>query len=193
MWVPIGDDPTNLSQRLAGEGVPSFSGPPAESLGDVYAQMVGLADAVGRADLGEELAGEIRAAIESTIASLPDTSERVYFHEIDPSLFTVTPGTFLDSVYAEMGLVSMMSPDPSGFAQATNDQVVSANPDVLLLADVECCAVNAEVVARRPGWSSVSAVTNGAVVELRDYMVQRWGPRVVELVEAAAGGVASAG
>lgn len=191
--VVIGDDPTNLAQRLAGEGVASFSGPPAESLDDVYAQIIGLADAVGRADLGEELAGEIRASIESTIASLPDTSERVYFHEIDPSLFTVTPGTFLDSVYAEMGLVSMMSPDPSGFAQASNDQVVSANPDVLFLADVECCSVNADVVAGRPGWASISAVTNGAVVELRDHMVQRWGPRVVELVEAAAGGVASAG
>ncbi len=191
--VIIGDDPTGLAQRLSAEGVASFSGPPAESLEDVYEQILGIANVVGRPDLGEDLVDGMRQSIEATIASLPDTSERVYFHEIDPSLFTITPGTFLDSVYGEMGLVSFMPADPSGFAQASNDRVLSADPAVVMLADVECCAVNADTVALRPGWSTLSAVRNGAVVELSDHMVQRWGPRVVELVEAVAAGVASAG
>ncbi len=64
---------------------------------------------------------------------------------------------------------------------------------MIMLADVECCAVSADVVASRPGWSDLTAVSNGAVVELQDYMVRRWGPRVVDLVEVVAVGVASAG
>ena len=75
----------------------------------------------------------------------------------------------------------------------TSDQVLSADPDVIMLADVECCAVNVDVLANRPGWSGLTAVSNGAVVELQDYMVMRWGPRVVDLVEAVAVGAASAG
>ena len=148
---------------------------------------------MGRADLGDDLVASMEASVAATIASLPDTSERSYFHEIDPSLVTITPGTFLDSVYSELGLVSIVPADPSGFAQLTSDQVVSANPAVVILADAECCDVNADALASRPGWSGVAGVSNGAVVELEDCMVSRWGPRVVELVERVAAGVASAG
>ncbi len=191
--VIIGDDPTGLAGRLDASGVASFSGPPATSLADVYAQIRGIATIVGRADLGDDLVASMEASVAATIASLPDRTGLSYFHEIDPSLVTITPGTFLDSVYGELGLVSIVPADPSGFAQLTSDQVVKANPAVVILADFECCAVTAEVLARRPGWSGVAAVSNGAVVELDDYMVGRWGPRVVELVERVAAGVASAG
>lgn len=190
--VIIGDDPTGLAGRLNENGVASFSGPPAKSLDDVYAQIRGISAIVGRPDLGDDLVASMQAAIAATIASLPNTSARKYFHEIDPSLVTITPGSFLDSVYGELGLVSIAPADVSGFAQMTSQQVVSANPAVVILADAECCAVNVDVLAKRPGWSGVSAVSNGAVVEVQDYMVSRWGPRVVELVERVAAGVASA-
>lgn len=191
--VIIGDDPTGLAGRLNARGVASFSGPPATSLADVYAQIRGISAIVGRPDLGDDLVATMQASVAATIASLPDTSPRSYFHEIDPSLVTVTPGSFLDSVYSELGLVSIVPPDPSGFSQLTSDQVVKANPAVVILADAQCCRVTGDVLAKRPGWSSMSAVSNGAVVELQDYMVGRWGPRVVELIATVATGVASAG
>ena len=39
----------------------------------------------------------------------------------------------------------------------------------------------AVTVAERPGWETLTAVTNGAVVELDDDVASRWGPRVVDL------------
>jgi iron complex transport system substrate-binding protein len=191
--VIIGDDPTGLADRLNASGVASFSGPPATSLDEVYAQIRGISAIVGRPDLGDDLVANMQASVAETVASLPDTSPRSYFHEIDPSLVTITPDTFLDSVYSELGLVSIVPADPTGFAQLTSDQVVSANPAVVILADAECCGVNGDALADRPGWSRVSAVSNGAVVEVQDYMVSRWGPRVVELLATVAAGVASAG
>jgi len=191
--VIIGDDPTGLAQRLDAEGIASFTGPEPDTLDDVYAQIVGIAGVVGRPELGEDLVASMRVSITASVASLPANSGRTYFHEVDPSLVTITPGNFLDSVYGELGLESIVAPDPSGFTAVTPDQVLSANPDVIMLADVECCAVSADVLANRPGWSGLSAVSNGAVVELQDYMVMRWGPRVVDLVEAVAVGAASAG
>lgn len=71
--------------------------------------------------------------------------------------------------------------DPSGFAQLTSDQVVSANPAVVILAEAECRGVKGDVPAGHPGWSGVSGVSNGAIVELQDYVVSGWGPGVVEL------------
>ena len=191
--VIIGDDPTGLAQRLDTEGVASFSGPEPDTLDDVYAQILGIAGVVGRPDLGEDLVVSMRASVAAAVASLPAESGRTYFHEIDPSLVTITSGNFLDAVYGELGLESIVAADPSGFTAVTSDQVLSADPDVIMLADVECCSVNVDVLANRPGWSGLTAVSNGAVVELQDYMVMRWGPRVVDLVEAVAVGAASAG
>jgi iron complex transport system substrate-binding protein len=191
--VIIGDDPTGLAQRLDVEGVASFTGPVPDTLDDVYAQILGIAGVVGRPDLGEDLVASMQSSVAVAVASLPAQSGRTYFHEIDPSLVTITPGNFLDSVYGELGLEPIVAPDPSGFTVVTSDLVVSADPDVIMLADVECCAVSADVLANRPGWSGLTAVSNGAVVELQDYMVMRWGPRVVDLVAAVAVGAASAG
>ena len=137
--VIIGEDPTGLAQRLAAEGVASFSGPQPESLDEVYEQVLGIAAIVGRADLGDELVASMRTSIDASVASVPARSNRTYFHEIDPSLVTITPGNFLDAVYGEFGLESIVAPDPSGFTVATADQVLSADPDVVMLADVECC------------------------------------------------------
>ena len=43
-----------------------------------------------------------------------------------------------------------------------------------------------EAVAQRPGWDSLSAVSNGAVFELDSDLAGRWGPRTAELVREIA-------
>jgi len=41
-------------------------------------------------------------------------------------------------------------------------------------------------LARRPGWSTLSAVRNGRVVALDDDIASRWGPRLVDLLRTVA-------
>jgi iron complex transport system substrate-binding protein len=64
--------------------------------------------------------------------------------------------------------------------------VVSADPDWIFLADTKCCGQTAETVAARDGWSALSAVANGRIVELDDDVASRWGPRIVDLIETVA-------
>lgn len=192
--VIIGEDLTGLAGRLSAEGIASFVGPPATSLDDVYAQIRGVADIVDRPDLAQDVIAAMQFEIGRIQASLPSGGAKTYFHEIDPSLVTITPGSFLDSVYGELGLTSIIETrDSSGVTQVTPDQVIAANPDVILLADADCCQVTADVVAGRAGWSSLSAVSDGAIVELPDDLAFRWSPRVVELIRLVAGGVVAAG
>jgi iron complex transport system substrate-binding protein len=47
-------------------------------------------------------------------------------------------------------------------------------------------------VAGRAGWSGITAVRNGGVVELDDDIASRWGPRVVDLLRIVAAAVAKA-
>lgn len=193
--VLIGEDFTDLAGRLGAQGVAAFVGPPATSLDDVYAQIRGIADIVDQPELAQDLVASMQFEIGRIQASLP-SGTRTYFHEIDPSLVTILPGSFLDSVYGELGLTSIVPAEPGNAATVTQvspNVVLDADPDVIILADAECCGVTADVVAGRTGWSSLSAVSNGAVVELTDAQAFRWGPRVVDLVRAVAGGVVAAG
>lgn len=191
--VVIGEDPTGLVGRLNESGVASFSGPPATSLDDVFAQIRGIAALVDRPDLADDLIGEMQAEIDGIVGSFAP-GERTYFHEVDPSLVTIAPGSFLDSMYGELGLTSIVvDGDPSGFTQMTADAVVAADPDIIVLADAECCGVTIDVIAGRTGWSEIGAVTNGAVVALTDDLAMRWGPRVVDLLRVVAGGIIAGG
>ena len=57
-----------------------------------------------------------------------------------------------------------------------------ADPELIFLADTRCCCQTAATVAERPGWETLTAVTNGAVVEVDDDVASRWGPRIVNLL-----------
>ncbi len=55
-----------------------------------------------------------------------------------------------------------------------------------LLADTVCCQQNAAIVAKRPGWSGLTAVKLGHVISLNDDIASRWGPRIVDLLRTVA-------
>ena len=55
-----------------------------------------------------------------------------------------------------------------------------------MLADTVCCEQSAETVAQRPAFDTVPAVIEGRVLAADDDIASRWGPRIVELVEAVA-------
>lgn len=182
-----------LVERLSGEGIAVYNGPPAKSVADVYTQIVDVATLVGRADLGEDLVARMQADIAGIVASLPATDGLTFFHEIDPSLFSTPSNSFLSDVYGQLGLTNIAAESTNGgAAQMASDAVVAADPDVIVLADVECCDVNIDRVAARPGWATISAVESGAVVPVTEALANRWGPRVVDLIRAVAGGVAVA-
>ena len=61
-------------------------------------------------------------------------------------------------------------------------EIIESDPDLIFLADTKCCGQSPESVAERPGWSEMTAVTGGDVVPLDEDVVQRWGPRVVDLL-----------
>ena len=79
-----------------------------------------------------------------------------------------------------------------GYPQLSDEYLVDADPDIIFLADTICCGQSAETVAERAGWDQLAAVQNGTVIELNDDIVSRWGPRLVDFIEAIALAVESA-
>ncbi len=171
-------------------GIPVLILPAAQSFDDVYAQIEQLGAATGHIANAAELVANMQADVTAVLESLPDTEEGVtFYHELDNTFYSVTSETFIGQVYASMGLVNIadeVGEGSFGYPQLAEEYILEQDPDLILLADTICCGMSTETLAERPGWEALTAVGRGSVVELNDDVASRWGPRVVELMQAVA-------
>lgn len=168
-------------------GVRLIELPAAATLEDSYAQIAELGEATGRIDGAAELNAQIRSDIDQLVAAIEPLDGLSFYHELDDTLFSATSQTFIGQIYALIGLTNIAdAADPDGasggFPQLSAEFVLDADPDLIFLADTKCCGQTAETVEARPGWSDLTAVTEGNIIELDDDIATRWGPRVVEFL-----------
>ena len=134
----------------------------------------------------------MKTKIDAAVASVPKlTKPPTYYHELDNTLFSVTSNTFIGEVYGLFGLHNIADAveGDNNYPQLNAEFIVSQNPDLVFLADTKCCGETPATVAARPGWTKVSAVITGNVVNLDDDVASRWGPRVVDYVQVVAAAV----
>ena len=190
--VVVSDDsPTDVTDGLEAAGVPVLAAPAAKTFDEAYDQILDIGTATGHLEKAQGVVDGMRTEIEDLIASVPQEAEGAelgVFHELGPDLYTASSDTFIGQVYAELGLsnVADAAAEQSGndYPQLSAEYLISADPDLVMLADAECCDVTPEAAAARPGWDTISAVRTGAVVLLDEDISSRWGPRIPLFVEA---------
>ncbi len=178
-------------------GIATWVGTSATGFDDTYLQIEQLGAATGHVGDAAELVSSMQIRIEELIAAAPQTEVPLtYFHELSADLFSTTSDTFIGQQYELLGLVNIAgsSEDAEGnqYPQLNAEVVIEANPDLIFLADTKCCAETADTVAARAGWDAIAAVQNGNVIEMDDDIASRWGPRIVDYMEAIAAAVALA-
>lgn len=184
--VVASDDMNDLVAGLEAAGVPTLLLPAAVDVDDAYSQMERLGAATGHVPEAAALVAEVQQALEeATAQGGQDVEGLTYFHELDPSLFTVTGETFIGQLYAEFGFTSIADGAGAGddYPKLSPEFVVQADPDLIVLADTEFGDVTVENVADRAGWADLTAVRDGRVVELDADIASRWGPRIAEFAE----------
>ena len=193
--VLISGDFTGLGEQLEPLGIEIWDGPAATTLDDTYAQLEGLGELTGREDEAEAVVEGMQDDIAEIVAGLPATPEQplTYFHELGPELYTATSETFIGAVYGLLGLVNIAdaAADETQYPQLNAEFLIGADPDLIFLADTKCCGESLDTVAERPGWDAITAVRNGAVIEMDDDIASRWGPRIVDYLRLAAEAVAA--
>ena len=147
-------------------------------------EIVKIGDAVGHGDEARALASELRAEITEIHESNADQPALTAYWELDPTFYSVTSTTFIGEIMGMAGITSIAdsADDGSGYPQLSPELIIEADPDLVILADTECCQQDAAAVAARPGFDRLRAVTEGNVVELDDDVASRWGPRIVDLL-----------
>lgn len=185
--VVISYDPKGLSEALGRLGIPVVHQDAAATLPGAYQQIRQLGKITGHTVEADGLVTSMKRRIGSIVAKARTKAAGVtVYHELDPTLYSLTSNTFVGRVYAMFGLRNIADAAKRGteYPQLSSEYVISANPGLIVLADTVCCGQNARTVAARPGWSRIAAVRTGSVVRLDDSIASRWGPRLVNLVRA---------
>lgn len=177
-------DPGGLEQALEGLGIPVLFLASPQSVEGVFDQIELLGRVTGHANDAEQLSDAMRESIDAIAEKLADVQEgpRV-FHEVGPELFTASDKDFVGDLYTILKAQNIAA-GAGPFPQLTEEAVIAADPEVIILADVP--AVTPEEVKARPGWDSVSAVQNDRVFAVDPDIVSRSGPRLVEGLEELA-------
>jgi len=194
--VVIGDDFSGLATQLEPLGIATWVSPAPTTFDEVYAQIEQLGAATGHVGDAAELVGQMQSDIAAAVASVPPSTRSTpvtYFHEVDPTLYTLTGSTIFGQVYGLFGLQNIADGVEEGndYPQLSAEYVVSSNPDLIFLADTNWSGESPATVAARPGWGEIAAVQNGNVVVIDDDIASRWGPRLVDFVKAVAAALAA--
>ena len=182
-----------IRDQLTKLGVTVWVGPAAITFDDVYQQIEQLGAATGHVADSARVVAKMQKDIAVAVAKAPKPSTKLkVYHELDNTLYSVTSHTFIGQVYSLFGLTNIADNAQPGndYPQLNAEYVVTANPDIIFLADSKCCAQDRAAVAARPGWSAIAAVSHGDVVAMDDDIASRWGPRLVDYVQAVSDALA---
>lgn len=127
------------------------------------------------------------AAVDEKIAPLSFRPN--VFYEIDATdpnkPWTYGPGTFGELLIERAGGFNVGSVATDPYPQLSLEQIVVANPSVIVLGDA-MWGVTVESVQERAGWDAIDAVQNGNIFPIDDNLISRPGPRLVDGLEALA-------
>jgi len=156
----------------------------------IYTQIEEVGAATGNVDGAAAVVLEMQTRLDELIAEAPAAEAMSYYHELDTDYYSLNSDSFVAQIYALFGLASIGDQAEgeafAGYLPLSEEFILGADPDLIFLADTIWAEQTAETVAARPGWSDLSAVRSGSVVELDDDVASRWGPRVVEFAESIA-------
>jgi iron complex transport system substrate-binding protein len=184
--VVLSGDANDVVAGLRKLGISVLLQPAAKNLGEAYAEIRHLGAVTGHRRGAAKVVTAMKKTIAKVVKSTPKRRFSVY-HELTPDFYSATSNTFIGRIYKLFGLRNIADAADSsstGYPQLSGEYILSANPNLIVLADTRCCGQSAKAVASRPGWSGVAAVRTGAVVGIDDSVASRWGPRVVQFVRA---------
>ncbi|HEV2140693.1 MAG TPA: ABC transporter substrate-binding protein [Candidatus Dormibacteraeota bacterium] len=184
------EDNGGLVHGVQALGVPILLEPAARTLDDSYQQIQQLGGATGHNSGADSLVAKMKSEVAQFVSSLARPTRHLsVYHELDNTYYSVTSSTFIGQVYKILGLNNIAdaatgaAPD---YPQLSAEYIVSSNPDLIVLADTRCCNQNLDTVAARPGWGVISAVKTRQVIGVDDDIASRWGPRVIDFMQAIA-------
>lgn len=156
----------------------------ATDIEGVYTAIDLIGTIMGKDEAAEAVINSMKATFENIQANATgDGSQTIYF-EVSPleyGLWTAGTDTFMDEIAQMLGLTNCFA-DVSGWAEVSEEQVLQRNPDYIVTISMyygEGPTPEEEILSRA-GWENVTAVQNGAILNLQNNELSRPAPRLAD-------------
>ncbi len=159
----------------------------AQDIQGVYQAIQMIGQLVGRQSQAQDLVAQMQDQFQQIASQAQDGGKTVYF-EVSPlewGLWTAGKGTFMDELAAMCGLTNAFS-DVEGWAQISEEQVLSRDPDYIVTVTMYYGEGPSPVeeILGRAGWENLTAVVQGQVFQADNDQMTRPGPRLMDAAQA---------
>ncbi len=148
---------------------------------EVVSKMATFGKLLGASAEATKLSAQMQSRIDAVASKVATAKAKPrVFYEIDASLYTPGPGSFIDDMLAKAGGANIASDAKGSYVQLSAEVILAKDPEVILLGDM-LFGETPEKLKARAGWSNLNAVKNNRVVPItNEDVVARPGPRIVE-------------
>ncbi len=169
--------PPDAVQKLRDLGIPVLV-LYAPDVKTVYGDIGLQGQAVGRPAEAAAIVEQMRAAFNGVTDAVAGAPRPRVYYEIDATGAFYGPAdkSFLAEMISLAGGDPITTGSPDKY-DISAERLLTADPQVILLGDA-AYGVTAADVAKRPGWSTMTAVKDGAIRPIDDTTITRPGPRL---------------
>jgi len=174
----------DVATQLQSLGIKVYTEVSPNSIVQAYSEISDIGSATGHATQASSIIAGMKSSIAKIVKSARKRNPLSFFHEVDNTNYSATSQTFIGHVYSDFNLKNIADgakqADSSGYPQLQSEYIIKANPRLIFLSDAQY-GESTKTVAKRPGWSNITAVKNKHVIALPADIPSRWGPRLVDL------------
>jgi len=181
--------PPEQVAALEALGLTVYVLPNPSDFGGLYANLRRAGELTGHQDEAGQLSTQLQARVEAVVERTGAADRLRLFYEADgadpTAPWTTGRGTF-QSVLIDLAGGTNVAAEITGWGQFSLEQLVAVDPQVIVFGSGSFVPTTVDSLAARPGWGTITAITDGRVFAIDTNWVDRPGPRLVEALEAMA-------
>lgn len=179
----------SADKQLAQAGVDVVALPVPAGLADTLTEIRLVGQLVHAYPAANTLVDSLQQRIEAVKTKVASATPVSVYMEQDDSVpgkpYTFGKGSFADELIRDAGGANVFgtNSENGGDPQVSDEAVIAANPQVILLAEE---GVTPQSIGARTGYSTIAAVRNNKVYAIDENLISRTGPRIVDGLEQIA-------
>jgi iron complex transport system substrate-binding protein len=165
---------------------------PSGSLTLVLQEILTVGHLTFTQSIATTLVNQLQQQISQVKKAVSGTTAPKVMIELDDSTpgkpYVFGGGSFGDELVQDANGIDIFHDDTSGggFPQVTDEAVISANPQYIILTEDPAYGGNVAAVYKRPNWGSIAALQMRQVYRINPNLIGRPGPRLVEGLQCLA-------
>ncbi len=165
---------------------------PSTNLSGIFQEMLVVGRLTFTQNTAQQVVHQLQQQVNQIKAAVAGTTAPTVLLELDYSNpaapYVFGGGSYGDELLQDANGINIFHNNTSngGFPQVTNEAIISANPQVIILTEEIAYGVTVASVYRRPNWENIAAVKDHRVYQIGPSLIGHPGPRTVQWLQCLA-------